>query len=158
MFPILPDLCCGVIVFDLWIANTDRHDGNLSFDPNVSPKRLNVFDHSHALFGLEGAQRLERFVNAFTLTESAESGTNRHCLLDQVTDLSGFGYWVDRINLLPKFQIIDACKNAESLGLIDAAERKSLLAFLLGRRKILRHLMETNSEQFIFLRSLPITK
>ena|ERR1017187_1171006 len=42
VFSQLDDICLGVILFDLWIANTDRHTDNLSFDPSISPKRLNV--------------------------------------------------------------------------------------------------------------------
>lgn len=147
-FSHLRDVCEGVIVFDLWIANTDRYDGNLSFDPSVSPKRLNVFDHSHALFGLDGTARLARLVDKFTLTEAAESGSNRHCLMDEVTDFLGFGRWVNRITAIPQFQITDACKNAETLGLIDAHEGKWLLDFLLRRRRILRNLLESNWSEF----------
>ena len=157
VFSLLPDICYGVIVFDLWIANTDRYERNLSFDPSVSPKRLNVFDHSHALFGLEGEARLKRLVEQFTLTELAESGANRHCLMDQVTDFNGFGFWVNRITQVPQFQIVDACKNAEALGLIDASERQSLLDFLLRRRRILRDLLDKNCKQFTSLTGLPIT-
>jgi hypothetical protein len=36
------DLCFGVLAFDLWIANTDRHVSNLSFDPTTSPKQAHA--------------------------------------------------------------------------------------------------------------------
>ena len=45
-----PDLCTGVIVFDAWIINIDRHTKNISFQALRVPHKLNVFDHSHTLF------------------------------------------------------------------------------------------------------------
>jgi hypothetical protein len=152
----LPDVCSGVVLFDLWVANCDRHDKNLSFDPNVTPKRLNVFDHSHALFGIEGPARLTRLQDKFTLTEAAESGANRHCLVDQLTDAWGFQRWHSRIVGLPNFQIVDACKNAQSLGLIDDADGRLLLEFLLRRRRILRDLIQDNWRAFPAMTTNPL--
>lgn len=152
----LPKICAGVAVFDLWIANTDRHDGNLSFDPNASPKRLNVFDHSHALFGIEGPTRLAKLVHRFTLLEAAESGAFRHCLLDQLADSGDFDNWINRIIGLPNYQITDACRNAASLGLITDAERRLVLDFLLRRRRVLGDLIDTNMHEFPNITSHPL--
>jgi hypothetical protein len=144
----LPEICAGVVIFDLWVANTDRHDRNLSFDPNTSPKRLNVFDHSHALFGIEGPARLTRMMNKFTLVETAETGAFRHSLMDQLDDPECFTNWLNRIGSIPQFQISDACRNAESMGIIDADERRLLLEFLLRRRRFLREMIVSNFREF----------
>src|SRR5216684_1697475 len=40
----------AIIVFDIFIANTDRHPGNLSAEYGQSPK-FTLFDHSHSLLG-----------------------------------------------------------------------------------------------------------
>jgi hypothetical protein len=144
----LPDICAGVIVFDLWIANMDRHDKNLSFDPNVVPKRLNVFDHSHALFGLDGVSRLTRLADKFTLTATAESRSCRNCLMDYLSDFLLLENWIKRITALPLFQLSDTCRHAEELGLINDSERRLLLEFLIRRRKILRELLYDNRAEF----------
>lgn len=149
----LPEVCAGVIVFDLWIANCDRHDRNLSFDPNTAPKRLNVFDHGHALFGIVGAARLTRLMDKFTLAETADSGAFRHCLMDQLDDAMRLKNWIDRINALPRFQISDVCANAFVLGLIDRDESRLLLEFLVRRRRMLRELLTANLGQFPALTS-----
>lgn len=149
----LPEVCAGVIVFDLWIINTDRHDRNLSFDPNTVPKRLNVFDHGHALFGLFGAARLTRLMDKFTLIEPVESGAFRHCLMDQLSDAGLLRNWINRINMLPQFQIADACSNAATLGLINRDESRLLLEILLRRRRVLRELLTANLGQFPALTS-----
>ena len=152
----LPKICAGVIVFDLWIGNTDRYEKNLSFDPNTVPKRLNVFDHGHALFGIEGASRLAKLRDRFTLTDVAESGANQHCLMNVLEDFSQLENWINRIKALPNFQIVEACRNALEMKLIDDDEMKLLLDFLLHRRSLLRDLLHANSSKFPSLKTLTL--
>lgn len=154
VFEHVPDVCAGVIALDLWIANTDRHENNLSFEPTT--KRLNVFDHSHSLFGIEGGGRLTRLADSFTLTEVAESGANRHCLIDKLDDLGRLDNWLGRIEKLPNFQIVDACTHALDLGIIESGERQIAIDFLLRRRRLLRELFHANSRVFPSLVSMPM--
>lgn len=152
-----PEICAGVIVFDLWIANMDRYDRNLSFDRTTTPKRLNVIDHGHALFGINGGtQRLISLLDKFTLNEDVESGANRHCLIDQIDDFYLFKKWTDRINGLPAFQIEDACNQALELGIIDPGERDSVLDFLLRRRNLLGEMLLKNWEAFTSVTTKPM--
>lgn len=55
-----PRIAAGVAVFDVLIANGDRHRGNLSRDPAFVPPRTSVFDHGHALLGTDPPDGLER--------------------------------------------------------------------------------------------------
>jgi hypothetical protein len=51
-----PDLACGIILFDLWIANRDRIETNISFDE--ATKVVQVFDHGRAFMtGVRGRER-----------------------------------------------------------------------------------------------------
>jgi hypothetical protein len=61
VYEALPELCAGVVVFDVLIANGDRHRKNLAFLP--SKKRLEVFDHSHALLGIDKGAAIEHLSN-----------------------------------------------------------------------------------------------
>jgi len=49
----LPDLVTGILCFDILVANTDRHCGNMAFESRNL--RMHIFDHSHALFGCAGS-------------------------------------------------------------------------------------------------------
>jgi hypothetical protein len=153
----VPDVCAGVIVLDLWLANTDRHEKNLSFDPSATPKRLNVFDHSHALFGIEGHTRLLRLVDKFTLTERADPGANRHCLIDLFDNFDLFDKWLSRIEKLPNFQIQDACTQASELGVISREERILAIDFLLRRRRLMRAILHENYMEFPSVKTPPLS-
>jgi len=45
----LPELCTGILLFDILIANEDRHEANLVTDSVSSPKFIHVYDHDQAL-------------------------------------------------------------------------------------------------------------
>ena len=47
----LPDVCTGIVLFDVLIANCDRHDDNLVVDNDIAPREIYVYDHDIALFG-----------------------------------------------------------------------------------------------------------
>lgn len=63
-----PDLSTGVVIFDAWIANPDRHEENLNIDWSGSKPRLNVFDHGYSILGQEGTERLSRLLNHVGIT------------------------------------------------------------------------------------------
>src|SRR5260221_9910986 len=44
-----PELSLGIVLFDAWILNNDRHPSNIAFD--TSTNVVQIFDHSHSLFG-----------------------------------------------------------------------------------------------------------
>lgn len=85
----LPQLSAGLLLFDIWITNCDRHPENFSVDFLASPPQMNVFDHSHAFFGYVsggGEARLDalrhRLGISWTTNSVVDSGRHRHCLLD----------------------------------------------------------------------------
>ena len=59
----LPKLAAGVVLFDILIANPDRHEGNLKVNDRHNPTAIEVFDHDVALFGDKrgkGTARLQK--------------------------------------------------------------------------------------------------
>jgi hypothetical protein len=44
-----PRLAWGIIVFDAFVMNGDRHPGNIAHD--TSTDKIQIFDHSHAFVG-----------------------------------------------------------------------------------------------------------
>ena len=53
----LPELCAGILLFDIFVANWDRHLGHLWCDSLLKPTRLMIYDHDLALFGSTTAHR-----------------------------------------------------------------------------------------------------
>lgn len=137
-----PDLAL-IVVFDIFIANSDRHPGNLSADYNPPP-RFNLFDHSHALLGagapntgiacLQGAQP-SIVVNA---NHAVIAGVNQENLLLAA---------IERVESIPNYYIEDAVREASGYGL-SGAEAQELRDFLVNRKGQLRHLISTNHGLF----------
>src|SRR5690348_11554661 len=44
-----PSVAAGVVAFDCWVGNRDRHTQNLAYSRAV--RNMHIFDHSHALLG-----------------------------------------------------------------------------------------------------------
>ena len=119
--PIYPDafvrdhpwIAAGVAMFDVFIANPDRHRRNLSQDRGFVPERVSVFDHGASLLGEsppEGQSRLELSAGELGCWEgNAKLAATSSCLLDQQLDGGHLGAWIDRIQALPGYVIDDAC-------------------------------------------------
>lgn len=146
----LPHLSTGLLLFDILIANSDRHAGNLAIDALASPAQMNVFDHSHALFGQAAAQgqpRLAAMIDRLAVTGGPHTGGNRHCLLDILTSDQYFQTWLERIVALPNFLIDDVCEDALPFG-ISAAESQAAAAFLKQRRDTFVQLVKNHQAEF----------
>lgn len=143
------DISTGTVLFDIWIANSDRHNGNLSIDKTKTKHRFNVFDHSHALFGSEGTQRTSRLMNKFGIDELAETnGANRHCLLDVLPSDSYFESWIHRIERTPSWLIDRVCQDTVDVGLLASGDAKSARIFISHRANELRRMVEQNKHEF----------
>ncbi len=149
--PILPDVCmaklafecAGVVVFDVWVVNEDRHDQNLAVDKTLSPKVLRVWDHDMALFGgfkISGPERLEALRDKLGVTDRDITGGTEHCLLPHLTSSEHLDTWTDRIQSVPEWLIVDTCKTMVHRG-ITKAESQAAIAFLLSRQHNIRDLI-----------------
>ncbi len=132
-----PSLACGLVLFDVWIANGDRHRSNIAFD-TVSNKVM-IFDHSHALYGSTGLTRLEALDD--------QLGIDSHCIAAELTNLGGVASWIERIRLVPEFYIRSVIADAVDVGL-PVAETDFLIDFLLRRREKLPALIRATRGAF----------
>lgn len=146
----LPDPSAGLLLFDILVANSDRHRGNLSVDFLASPPEMNVFDHSHALFGCvtgQGTQRLIDLRERLAVSGGSHTRGNRHCLLDALTVDTHFGKWLERISVLPDFLIEEVSHQAVGLG-ITTDEANAAVQFIKDRRDNLRRIIHNNRNEF----------
>lgn len=139
-----PDLCTGVLVFDMWIVNGDRHGKNISYQAQREPHKLTIFDHSHALFfhgqynsGNRGRLGIEGHL----------PGTNRHCLLDALDTDGHLDNWVQRVQGVSDGMIREILDEAEGLGLNPIFVREGG-DFLKGRRDELDTLIRSRKVEF----------
>jgi len=137
-----PDLCTGVLLFDIWIANPDRHAGNLSYQRARRPHRLTIFDHSHALFYY--GDFVSRYHENLGIVD--EWG-RRHCLLDALTSADYFDKWITRIRKVPNECINEILTDAEDLGLPRLA-RYAGIDFIRNRRNKLDALIRAHQSEF----------
>ncbi len=132
-----PDLACGILLFDAWILNNDRHRWNLSFNP--STKSVFLYDHGKAFFGPNGRDGL--------LSAKGQLGFNCHCLADEVQSLAYLWEWSGRINELPKFLIRQTIEEASKVGL-PKAEVNFCADYLIERRRMLLGLFAKHRYMF----------
>jgi hypothetical protein len=147
---ILPKESTGLILFDILIANGDRHGKNFSVNFFGPPPKMNIFDHTHALLGYANAQglnRLEDLKYSIGITEINPTYGTRHCLLDFLHTDEYIEEWISRIEKLPDFLIADVCDEATQYG-IDLVEAESVKNFLAYRRDAIRTIVSNHSLEF----------
>jgi hypothetical protein len=148
-----PSAAAGVVVFDLLIANTDRHSGNLAVatGPVLPPgqahvARVEVFDHSHAVVHSGNPSVAEYLTNTRDLfvIDGGAVGGNRQCLLDHIADVGLLRRWTKRARAFVTDGLVDeVCGEASMLGVpaFGAAEASLLAAYLKHRRDHLDDLL-----------------
>jgi len=145
-----PYLATGIVLFDILIANSDRHAANLSVDLSTRPAQMNVFDHSHALFGStpeRAVDRIAAFTGRLGTTGGAYTGGSRHCLLDHLDSDKDFPIWIERIAAIPDFFFDEVCADARPFG-VSNADISAAQDFLKGRRDTLPQLIKDNRAEF----------
>ena len=146
----LPFESAGLLLFDVLIANPDRHPGNIAGNLSSSPGCIHVFDHGHALFGYQafgGIARLTELEDRLGITGGSVTQQHRHCLLDLVTEPSHFEEWLSRIEAIPDFYIRELCQEQISFG-IAPGEALKMEQFLCHRKRTIRDLVKGNKAEF----------
>jgi hypothetical protein len=123
-----PDLCAGITLFDIYIANGDRHSRNIFLDePN---KDIRVFDHELALLGGTAGQGEGRLTG--TVVDSPAVG--EHCILPALSKDSRYqSEWIAKIRELRDSDLDAMCRRAGIFGLTEL-EIDALAGFLKERR------------------------
>jgi hypothetical protein len=132
---------CGIIAFDQWIHNTDRHDANIGYIPEVA---VGVFDHDLAL--MNEAKTSGEALSL--LADSQDTPIKFHCLTPHVKDVSHFGEWFDRIGSVTRREIRRAVATSHSAELINAELRDALISFLEYRQTRINSFVEQTRDQY----------
>jgi hypothetical protein len=148
-----PDLCTGVLMFDIWIVNTDRHVRNVSFQALRRPHRLNIFDHGHALIFYPDS--LTHFANRLGIIGPPNGRGNRHCFLDVLASAQYVMKWIERIGRVPDDIIREICQDAGDLGLPDQLSADTA-TFLISRRDRLAQLVADHRAEFRQIADWPL--
>lgn len=152
-----PEQAAGTVVFDLLIANHDRHRRNLAYrQKGRKSHRLGLYDHDHALWGNSGLQphdHLNRTQNRFMLDGHgmSELRRNRHCLLDHLDNRELLDRWCERANRLVSDPALEQiCHEAADLPGPGPTKRDAdyLCQVLRLRRSTLQQLIDQNLDQF----------
>lgn len=136
-----PNIAAGCVVFDVLIANSDRHAGNLARDLGFDPPRPSLFDHGHALLGTNAPSGLDRLAKAEDILGCLGTDPllgNRQCLIDHIADAACLRRWIDRLTVLPDFIAEDICAETAALGLLQADVATALAAWINRRRNVFR--------------------
>jgi hypothetical protein len=139
-----------IVVFDIFVANSDRHAGNLAADYSVLPARYSLFDHSHCLFGgshhgTVGAARLGALSGALAITGPPFG--NRHCLLDVIANDGLLRRMLERVESIPDY-FIDSVAEATSEYGVTSGDAQNLAAFLKTRRTTITQLIQSHKAAF----------
>lgn len=157
-----PHLATGLLLFDIWVANCDRHVKNFEVDYSTAPVSMNIFDHGHALFGYvagQGEARLTTLMDRLGISVNpynpAQSGSHRHCLIDVLPTQDHFAPWIERIKATPDFFIESVCQDALPYG-ISEQEKDIAVRFLKHRRSTLEQLIDGHRNEFKAINSWPL--
>lgn len=128
-----PHLAAGVVLFDSWVLNADRHSGNMAWYP--APKSAaSFFDHGHALFGgVHAGEGLAR-INSHQMDSFLGHGK----VIGELTTSEDLEYWIEAIQAIRDHVIKEACASLLGLGLTTKDERDRLQEILIVRRNALR--------------------
>jgi len=123
-----PSTTAGVIAFDCWIGNPDRHEHNLAYVRGEPKIPVTVFDHSHALLGVQAGAAVQRLRNM--VDNPLVSGILRQ----HITSSREFRDWSNRINAVSSELIRDICRTVIHVDGITADECIAIAEFLIHRK------------------------
>lgn len=131
----LPSFATGMLLFDVFVMNPDRHEENFSVDYRVypNPKPL-IFDHGHALFGHikgEGEKRLEE------QREELGLDGDLHRIMPYLETDGYMDFWMERFMAIPEFFIREICLEACEFGLSDAEANTASSVLIYRKSRLL---------------------
>jgi hypothetical protein len=123
-----PSVAAGVIAFDCWIRNPDRHQHNLAYVRGEPRIPVTVFDHSHALLGIGTEATIHQ------LRDEVDEPLVSGILRQHVRSSREFGYWANRIRAVSSELIRDICRTVIHPDGITAEECTAAAEFLIHRK------------------------
>lgn len=137
-----PSESIGTIVFDAYIANSDRHPRNIAHSSAVGNPELRVFDHSHALLGCkagDGPARLRRVTGKLVIDGGC--GGHMHCLMNALSTEDFFETWIGAVEAIADDRIDAIVAKATQYGKLSDGTAEVLVDFLKNRRLQIRDIM-----------------
>ena len=123
-----PSTAAGVVAFDCWIGNPDRHEHNLAYVRGEPKIPVSVFDHSHALLGIQAGVAVQQ------LRRTAGDPLVSGILRQHITSSTEFEYWANRISAVSRELIRDICRMVIHPDGITANECCAAAEFLIHRK------------------------
>jgi hypothetical protein len=117
-------LACGIVMFDSWILNEDRHVGNISYIDETRSTYL--IDHGRAFMDQTGQSYLQ--------SQKDSLGIGDHCLADRIKSLWAFDEWHETMMGIPATFIKQSVSPAAAVGLPES-DVDFCAQFLLDRRE-----------------------
>ncbi len=148
----------GVVVFDILIANSDRHGANLKVDKPNNPSTFYLIDHERALFYIykgEGKKRLASRIDRLGVTDGADSNQEWHCLVELVDSIDHLGHWVERVKSIPDWFLDEVCDEVWKISLTKG-ECDAVKEFLKRRRDDIGPLILAHRDRFPLISEWPL--
>jgi hypothetical protein len=152
----LPELCAGILAFDIVVANPDRRRDHLWCDHAEQPTRLLMIDHDFALFGPQaGIPRLDALTNDLGLRDDLgePEQENFHPFLRRLPSSRLLDEWYNRFLTLSSatWYIREVCREAEQYG-VSRRESNAAVDFLEYRSRNLEAIISSSRPAFTAVR------
>ncbi|MGN5389399.1 hypothetical protein [Streptomyces sp. JL7001] len=130
----------GIIVFDQWISNRDRHDENVAYLPSLG---VAAIDHDQALFGAcppgDGATSLE---------QSKDLRVKQHPFAEHLTTDAYFEQWIARAKSVTHEELRRAVWSCVDAELLNRSDAETLMSFLQHRQRSVGRFIEESHSEF----------
>lgn len=123
-----PHTAAGVIAFDCWVGNPDRHQENIAYVRGEPKIPLTIFDHSHALLGNQVGIGIQQ------LNNTKDDPWVLGFLPQHVTSSKEFRDWASRISAIPEKLIRDICAMVVHEDGLTVDECAAVVDFLAHRK------------------------
>lgn len=140
------DRAYGVVVFDAWLINKDRHGANLVVRNSRNGNHLMILnDHSHLLVSPLGPSKIADLMGC--VDQPPQSFITLPFIRDYITDPSEIRAVLDQIEALSETRI-RAAVNSTPTKLLSMTDQGIYGDFLVERRALLREVMQNGSAAF----------
>lgn len=133
----------GIIVFDHWVLNTDRHDENLAYLPRLG---VAAFDHDLAILGRIPTGEIFKVLEAFK-----DKPLIGHLLSPHLESLEYLTQWCDRVSAITTIEIRRIVNDCVEASLVDQALAECVVSFLDYRKSRLKSYVEATLDEYTSL-------
>jgi hypothetical protein len=136
-----PEQSALITLFDIWIANPDRHRQNIFVDDPSKPSKYHIFDHESALLGNGGRSGIKKLH-----ANDNKLGIERHLLAPFLEKPKHVRLAIEVIQECPDRFIESVCQ--EMTNYIPISILKPVTTFLLDRKRNIEDLVKKHSSDF----------